>query len=640
MALRDQKQCVHSSDHVDFAGCSPDIGGCKKSAANDPAFGCALGKIGIRPDPAGFIIGGTDGTLFVYKPEPLPEKPAFVRAATPLPPITFKDFGRNYVGKGKYRKDAGPKTPEQFRVQELENLYPKALQGDAAAKREIAMESLSGKFVVENPWVAEKWLKEAISAGDAIAPRGYAELLNRWKTNVRAEELVTLYWQSAERGDVPAMIWLVEYPVAANLVPAAEKKKWTGLATAQDAKFAKRQEIRTRYATNLPLAEAGDAEACYIVAQTMMEGISGIPGNNTGEEFLRKAIAKGHPAAMRTLAVLMEIRAGAGPFASDTIAAEFRQFLTGAAEGGDREALIRLAGYLAEGQRSFDKDHARAYATHLKLAESGYAPSMAIVGRALYTGTLATKDQAAGLAWIRKAADANDQNAKQILADIEKLDAREAARPPLDAKLEGVTPEVFAALKSIQTASTPAIDEAALRKLIDAVWFDADYSNLDEDLAQELADAKRPVMLTSSDGQSVTFDKPLPTEATVNFGQIFPVNFQPTNLQFYFVLWQRTTNAGLLVGGTRVSVQAKSSIEGALAKGMYDMAIKAPSVATSELTQYFNVLKASHDAATPKVQNDFRNVIRSSLDKANRAAEMQANVQLKPYINLLWLKEP
>jgi hypothetical protein len=55
--------------------------------------------------PAGFMAGGSLGRFFVYNPAPLPEKPAFVRAATPVPSITLKSFGRNFSGKGKYRKE-------------------------------------------------------------------------------------------------------------------------------------------------------------------------------------------------------------------------------------------------------------------------------------------------------------------------------------------------------------------------------------------------------------------------------------------------------------------------------------------------------------------------------------------------------
>lgn len=590
--------------------------------------------------PAGFMAGGSLGKFFVYNPKPLPEKPAFVRSATPVPPITIKSFGRNFSGKGKYRKETGPETPDQIRVQELENLYPKARRGDAAAKREIAMASIDGKYVESNPWVAETWLKEAIAAGDPIAPRGYAMLLSKWKTNTKKETLAALYRQSAERGDGPAMVAMVEHFTGSDVVSDAERKKWAPLAAEKDAKFALRDKNRADYAANIAKADAGDAQACYRVAQLLVEGNGVMADTTKAETYLRKAIAQKHPESMLLLANLFEIKAGQRAFASDAIAAEFRELITGAADAGNQDAQIRLAGYLAEGQRSFEKDLPRAYATHLKLAQSGYVPSMAIVGRALYTGTLATKDEAAGLVWIRKAAEANDRNAKLMLTEIEKLNARDAERPPLDAKVDGVTPEVLAALKAIQIAPNATIDESSLRLLINAVWYDAGYSNLDEDLAQELAGAVRPVVVTSVDGQSVSFTKPLPPETVANFAQIFPVKFQPTNIEFYFVLWQRTANAGLLVGGTRVSAQAKSAIRGALAKGLYQITLKERTASTAELTRYFTQLKTSHDAASPAVQKDFRDLIRGAVDTAKRAAGEPSAARLNDFVNQPWLKEP
>lgn len=595
---------------------------------------------GVAFGPAGFVLCGPMGKFYVYQPSALPEKPALVRAATPVPPIRVKDFGRNYSGKGKYRKETGPQTPEQHRVRDLDNLLPKALNGDAAAKRELAMAAIEGRYVEKNPWMAEKWLQEAAAAGDPIAPRGYAMLLELWKPATPPATLAGLYRQSAERGDIPAMVWMVEGRLGAGVVPESERMKWAVEAAPKDAAFAKREEHRADYAANLARAEAGEAQACYVVAKLLVDGDGLTRDVAKAEAFLRKAIDQKHPESMLLQAVLLEQKAGTGEFASQEVAAEFRRLLSAAADAGSRDAMIRLAGYLAEGKRSFTKDEPRAYGVHVKLAESGYVPSMAIVGRVLYTGTLAPKDEAAGLAWIRKGAEANDRNAKLMLAEIEKLAARAAERPPLDAKVNGVTPEVFAALQAIQIAPVASFDDATIKILFDAVWHDAGYSALDEDLAQELAASTRPVVVTAADGQTMNFTKTILPQQQGNFSQIFPVTFQSSNLQYYFVLWQRTGNAGLLVGASQVSKEAHGAVANALAKALYESAIKDSAKPAPELVQYIAHFKTGHDAASPAVQKEYRALIRSALETAKLAAGRVNNTQLNGFSSVPWLKEP
>lgn len=595
---------------------------------------------GVAFGPAGFVISGVKGKYYVYRPKALPEQPAFVRAPTPMPQIRIKDFGRNYSGKGKYRRETGPETPDQIRAQELQNLLPKALSGDAAAKRELAMATIEGRHAEANPWRAEQWFQEAIAGGDPLAPRGYATLLEQWKPETAPEALAALYRQSAERGDVPAMVWMVENRLGSAVVPASERLKWAVQAAPLDKAFADREQRRADYASNLAPAEAGDAQASYTVAKLLVEGVGLTRDIYKAEAFLRPAIAQKHPESMLLQAVLIEQKAGSGEFPSEAVAAEFRRLIGGAADAGNRDALIRLAGYLAEGKRSFTKDEPRAYATHVKLAESGYVPSMSIVGRVLYTGTLAPKDEAVGLVWIRKAATANDRNAKLMLADIEKLEARAAARPPLDTKVAGVTDGVFLALQAMQATPGAAIDEAMLRALINAVWSDAGYSSIDEDLAQELISPVRPVVVTTADGRSVNVTKTVQADHRENFSQIFPVSFQPTNLQYYFVLWQRTGIAGLLIAACEVSTAAKAEITKAVAKGLYDAVLTDGEKSSTELAKYTAHLKAGHDNASPEMQKKYRELIRNALDAAERAAGQFGKSQFDAFGKLPWLKEP
>ena len=167
--------------------------------------------------------------------------------------------------------------------------------------------------------------------------------------------------------------------------------------------------------------------------------------------------------------------------------------------------------------------------------------------------------------------------------------------------------------------------------MFNAVWQDAEYSLVEEDLAQEIGNAARPLVVAAIDGRKLSFTKPLPAAAAAGFANILPVGFDATNVQYYFTLWPQTANAGLLVAACRIGDQQHAMVQQGLAKMLFDMARQPEPQNMKALAAYFDQLNASYQAADPRVQKEFLNLVERATHYANLAAKNVGNNALGVY---------
>jgi len=88
------------------------------------------------------------------------------------------------------------------------------------------------------------------------------------------------------------------------------------------------------------------------------------------------------------------------------------------AEGGDVEAMMRVALYLDMGLLGTKKDPVEAHAWKLRAAHADHLPAMVSVGRSLLRGEGIPKDVAAAQRWFEKAAELDHAPAATALGDL------------------------------------------------------------------------------------------------------------------------------------------------------------------------------------------------------------------------------
>ncbi|MFH1498358.1 MAG: hypothetical protein ABII82_11080 [Verrucomicrobiota bacterium] len=362
--------------------------------------------------PAGFVANDDKGNLLRYQPDPLPELPPIARGPTPIPEVELRDFGQNYVGQGKFRRNLGPKTPDQIREKELYEVKARAARGDIAAQLELAFVLLEARHAFSNPWRAELYFNNAREAGEVTAARGYAELLAQWKPETPPAQIHDLYRESARRGDAGSVVWLA-LMLPPDSAHAAEIERWRAQAAAQDPAFAARWERHERVYANIAAAEAGDNEAIGIVALELLSGEAVPKDRAKGLAMLWRAVEQDYEPAAVFLIQTFEseyMRLGGREWLVQPD--EYRRLLTKLSETGNKAARARLIGGYLSGRAGFSKDEKKAYELALELANTGDVDGMLLVGGVLLESTGPVKDEAAAREWLGKAAAAGNAAAR------------------------------------------------------------------------------------------------------------------------------------------------------------------------------------------------------------------------------------
>ncbi|WP_221029307.1 tetratricopeptide repeat protein [Actomonas aquatica] len=359
---------------------------------------------GLVHGPAGFATQ-TKEALVVYAPEPWPEQSAMAWEPVEMPVFRLTDYGTNFVGVGKKRREI-PKTPEQIRSDELRPTLVAAQKGDVAAGVQMGLLMLEGKYVDSNPWRAEVAFQAGIAAGIAEAPRGYAELLSRWKPGTPRLELLRLYRQSAELGDVPAMVWL-----ALNLEPdsdsaRSEIARWRDGALAADPLFAARWAKRETFAANIAAAQSGDVDAMAKVLPIALDGDI-MPADWSLAIALADRAAEGgnHDVAGYLLQRYQANRQGYS-HVSPYPEAEYKRLLERGVAANHKLSLALYLESLMTGRFGYERDEEQALARARQLADQGDADGMFFVAMILQNRQDAPKDPVAAAEWMQKAADA------------------------------------------------------------------------------------------------------------------------------------------------------------------------------------------------------------------------------------------
>lgn len=365
--------------------------------------------------PAGFVASAGEDKLALYQPEPWAEKPMPPVERIEVPHFSFKDFGSNFVGVGKRRREV-PMTADQRKIKELQPALSAAYQGEVPAGVQMGLLMLEGKYVESNPWRAELAFKAGIAAKVPAAARGYAELLAQWKPETPRAELEKLYRQSAELGDTAAMAWL-----ALNLEPGpgsrnAEIEKWRAGALAADAGFAAKWEQMGNYRANIAKAEAGDAAAIMVVAPLLLFSETVPQDHAKAKALLERAVADGDEKATLYVIELYEKSFAIFQSVPKVIdAKEYLRLLNKLSDAGNKGAIARLVSLHMSGKAGVPKDEQKAYDIALALAQKGDVDGMALIAAVYLEKGGKFYDEAKAREWLEKAAAGGHAGAKQWL---------------------------------------------------------------------------------------------------------------------------------------------------------------------------------------------------------------------------------
>ncbi len=155
-------------------------------------------------------------------------------------------------------------------------------------------------------------------------------------------------------------------------------------------------------------AEAGDAEAQFMLALQYEEGVrGGEPDIGEALRWYRAAAENGHALAQFRLALLLQAQSHAGA------RAEAVRWLTAAAEQGLADAQYNLAIALEMGIGT-DRDEAGAIRWYRAAAEQGMPAAMYNLGGLLATGSNAPRDDVEAWAWLERAARAGVAGAADL----------------------------------------------------------------------------------------------------------------------------------------------------------------------------------------------------------------------------------
>lgn len=176
-----------------------------------------------------------------------------------------------------------------------------------------------------------------------------------------------------------------------------------------EAKAAMRRNDSERVVSVLtPLAEAGDAEAQYLLGSLYIEG-TGMPAS-AAYEWLKKAADQNHAEACYLLSCLTCL--------GDKTDDELRALLLRAAELGSVSAQCALGTYYATGDWSGPQDFVEAAKWYGRAASTGDADAQYELGFMLLLGEGVEKDFRKAVNLIQEAAKQGHEDSILLLGDI------------------------------------------------------------------------------------------------------------------------------------------------------------------------------------------------------------------------------
>ena len=328
-----------------------------------------------------------------------------------------------------------------------------AEDGSVEAMSLYAWLCATGQGVEKDPAAAARWYGRAAEAGHAPAKLGLGMIRLHGLDGVTDAPMACRLVAEAAEEKLPTALYVLGtlYEAAVPPLPFDEARAFIlyreaaekgvrnacaryGLALLKGWGCAASPVEGERWLRRAALA--GDGEAAALVGDLQAHPNDGTPANDTEAlAWYQRAAEAGHVRAMRVLG--LAYRAGRGTPPSEQEAATW---LERAAAHGDAESAADLARLgSATGN---DTGQAREAADRLlALAEGGDLLSAFNYAVCLHLGVGRAKDPAAAIAWMRRASEGGQLNARYWLGRLILEgggDAEEAWRLIGDAALEGV----------------------------------------------------------------------------------------------------------------------------------------------------------------------------------------------------------
>ncbi|MBP9901300.1 MAG: tetratricopeptide repeat protein [Verrucomicrobiota bacterium] len=161
-------------------------------------------------------------------------------------------------------------------------------------------------------------------------------------------------------------------------------------------------------------AQAGDSEAVYRLAKSLVKGEYGLPNYSEAASLFQMAVTKGHVESMVGLAELYTIGQGV----TNNPAEALRLYLAAAGHGNVR-AMYSLAGLYEEG-RAVKKDQTLAAKWHQLAAERGEALAQFNLGQRYELGMGVKPDLIEAFKWLRLAANNGIGDASEMIERLER----------------------------------------------------------------------------------------------------------------------------------------------------------------------------------------------------------------------------
>lgn len=166
-------------------------------------------------------------------------------------------------------------------------------------------------------------------------------------------------------------------------------------------------------------AQAGDSEAAYTLAKSLVKGDQGLPNYSEAARLFQVAVDQDHVEAMVGLAELYVIGQGV----TNNPAEALRLYLAAARKGNVR-AMYSLAGLYEEG-RGLKKDQFMAAKWHQLAAERGLAVAQFNLGQRYELGMGVKTDLIEAFKWLRLAAKNGVSDAAEMIEPLRKKMTKE-----------------------------------------------------------------------------------------------------------------------------------------------------------------------------------------------------------------------
>ncbi len=324
------------------------------------------------------------------KKEPVKAMTLFRKAAKKGDAEAMYDIGMMYEEGNGVTKDM---------AEALKNYKEAAEKGHLEAMNAVALCYVKGIGVTRDVQVARQWLEKAAEKGDIAATVDIAFFYRSPDLGNDCKKAVSWFMKAKEMGDTSALGAVGEI---------AMENKCTDLDLKMVAQWVRKY------------ADAGDGDACYLLAGFYTEGV-GVEHNYTkamnllmkdGEILINKHAKENE--AIEELFSLYD----SGKLSAEEMTTLLKWLEEAADKTNDGDLMAGIGYIYTNKENATKKDYTKAMAWSAKSADKGNPTGFYNIGYLYANGLGVMKDDKKGFEWVMKAAAKGDRVAMQTISEF------------------------------------------------------------------------------------------------------------------------------------------------------------------------------------------------------------------------------